>query len=170
MTGEEEEASLFRSVIEAQSDLSVRLDDRGRIRYANPSFCHAIGVPATLVIGNRIGLVAPSLAWLAPQGRGRFDERFEERFEERVDAIMTTAHGSRTQRFDWVLSPVRQADGRTDELQAVGRPAATRTPRAHLVGEGYPTMSSRTKNTVTPLRMCSKVASDAETSTRDPAP
>ncbi len=73
----------LRSILEHAPDLIVRLDARGRYRYANPAMLALLGVPADRVVGRRIG----ELEWVAP-------------LHERLIAMTAAAERQRTPQRD----------------------------------------------------------------------
>ncbi|MBT9488707.1 MAG: diguanylate cyclase [Rubrivivax sp.] len=112
----------LRDVLDQQSDLIVRAQADGRLRYANPAFCRFFGVDPKLVAAqpwapmiwpDDLAATQQALAGLGP-------DRPELRIEHRV----RTPQGMRW--VAWHCRGLFDADGRLQELQSEGRDTTER--------------------------------------------
>jgi len=98
-----------RGLIDAQGDLIVRRDRAGTITFANRAY------------GDLVGMLAADLAGLAtaPEVLTRSEERREPDGSRSIDECIATPAGLRW--IAWRHHPIRDAEGRCEEMQSVGR-------------------------------------------------
>ncbi len=98
-----------RGLIDAQGDLIVRRDRAGAITFANRAY------------GELVGRAAGDLAGSAeqPEVLTRSAERQEADGSRSIDECITTPAGLRW--IAWRHHPIRDAEGRCEEMQSVGR-------------------------------------------------
>ncbi len=98
-----------RGLIDAQGDLIVRRDRAGTITFANRAYGDLVGHPAT----DLAGLAAE------PEILSRSAERQEPDGSRSIDECIVTPAGLRW--IAWRHHPIRDAEGRCEEMQSVGR-------------------------------------------------
>ncbi len=103
-----------RGLIDAQGDLIVRRDRHGTITYANRAFVDLVGEPASRLIGS---------LW-QPEIRERTADRRDADGSVSIDECIATPQGFRW--IAWRHHPIRDAKGRCEEMQSVGRDVTER--------------------------------------------
>ncbi len=98
-----------RGLIDAQGDLIVRRDRQGTITFANRAFGDLIGLSATELVGLDRGPVVID----------RSEERREADGSCSADELIATPAGHRW--IAWRHHPIRDGEGRCEEMQSVGR-------------------------------------------------
>ncbi|MDP2801536.1 MAG: ATP-binding protein [Phreatobacter sp.] len=98
-----------RGLIDAQGDLIVRRDRQGTITFANRAFGDLVGVSAAELVGLDRGPVVID----------RSEERREADGSCSADEMIATPTGHRW--IAWRHHPIRDGEGRCEEMQSVGR-------------------------------------------------
>jgi PAS domain S-box-containing protein len=104
-----ENETRYRDLLDTQADIILRQDHMGRLTFVNRAFCRTFDVTAEQVIGTRYSLpVIDRQSQPASAGLGALPHQ-----------LLTTATGERW--FAWEEHRVPSGDGRSFELQAIGR-------------------------------------------------
>jgi len=103
-----------RGLIDAQGDLIVRRDRHGAITFANRAFAALVGEPASSLIGQ---------TW-RPTIVERSDDRRDPDGSVSIDECIVSPQGRRW--IAWRHHPIRDAEGRCEEMQSVGRDVTER--------------------------------------------
>lgn len=98
-----------RGLIDAQGDLIVRRDRAGTITFANRAYGDLVGRPAADLAGHAV----------TPDVLSRSEERHEPDGSRSIDECIATPAGLRW--IAWRHHPIRDAEGRCEEMQSVGR-------------------------------------------------
>jgi PAS domain S-box-containing protein len=104
-----ENETRYRDLLDTQADVILRQDPDGRLTFVNRAFCKAFGVSAESVIGTRYSL---PVVERQPQPEGAGPGALPHQ-------LLTTVTGERW--FAWEEHRVPSGDGRSFELQAIGR-------------------------------------------------
>jgi PAS domain S-box-containing protein len=108
-----ENESLYRDLLDQQSDMIIRRDRDGRLTFANEAFCNAFQVDPTQLLGRPFEPVA--LACEGPSRSEASDGTLRRRFVELIE----TAHGPRW--IEWEEHHVPSIIGTREQTQCVGR-------------------------------------------------
>ncbi len=103
-----------RGLIDAQGDLIVRRDRLGTITFANRAFADLVGEPPARLVGS---------LW-RPEIRERTADRRDADGSVSIDECIATPQGPRW--IAWRHHPIRDAKGRCEEMQSVGRDVTDR--------------------------------------------
>ncbi|MBX9993111.1 PAS domain-containing hybrid sensor histidine kinase/response regulator [Phreatobacter oligotrophus] len=98
-----------RGLIDAQGDLIVRRDRHGAITFANRAFAALVGEPAASLIGQTF---RPTIV-------ERSEDRRDPDGSVSIDECIVSPQGRRW--IAWRHHPIRDAEGRCEEMQSVGR-------------------------------------------------
>jgi PAS domain S-box-containing protein len=106
-----ENETRYRDLLDTQADIILRQDPSGRLTFVNRAFCKAFNVSADHVIGTRYSLPVierQPQSVTEPVGSGALPHQ-----------LLKTATGERW--FAWEEHRVPSGDGRSFELQVIGR-------------------------------------------------
>ncbi len=117
----------YRALLDAQEDMILRRDDRGRLTFVNKAFLRMFGVTADEVLGEHFAIEACDGECPAPLSTT--DEIRHQRFTQAVQ----TASGPRW--IAWEEQLVPAGDGSRFEVQSVGRDVTDQRHAETLLAE-----------------------------------
>jgi PAS domain S-box-containing protein len=117
----------YRALLDAQEDMILRRDDRGRLTFVNKAFLAMFGVTAEEVLGEPFAIEARDGECPAPLSTT--DEIRHQRFTQQV----LTSSGPRW--IAWEEQLVPAGDGSRFEVQSVGRDVTDQRHAATLLAE-----------------------------------